>query len=234
MTQRAPAGVEPVQAFDNPSIVAFTTTRERGDFNAIGDRPAGDVVARWLGLQQDLGVVRFAYAKQVHGRRVVVHNEGWSGWLRVADADGHLTFAPATALAVTLADCVPVFLAHPSGIAGLLHAGWRGVAGGIVDQAAHVLAVTGASLADCDAHLGPAICGKCYEVGPDVIRAVRGEVVHAPTLLDLRDVLGTQLERHGVRRISISESCTRCHNERFFSHRAGDAARHIAVIARIA
>ncbi len=232
--QRVPAGVEQVQAFDIPSIVAFTTTRERGDFNVVGDQPAGEVVARWLDLQQELAVVRFAYAKQVHGRRVVLHNEAWSGWLRVADADGHLAFAPGTALAVTLADCVPVFLAHPSGIAGLLHAGWRGVAGGIVDQAAHVLAVTGASLADCDAHLGPAICGKCYEVGPEVIRAIRGEDVNAPTLLDLRDVLGKQLERHGVRRISISESCTRCHNERFFSHRAGDAGRHIGVIARIA
>jgi copper oxidase (laccase) domain-containing protein len=87
---------------------------------------------------------------------------------------------------------------------------------------------------DCDAHLGPAICGKCYEVGPEVIRAVRGDVVLEPTLLDLREVLGKQLERLGVRRISISKHCTRCHNERFFSHRAGDTGRHIAVIARIA
>jgi len=59
-------------------------------------------------------------------------------------------------------------------------------------------------------------------------------VVQEPTPLDLRNALGTQLERLGVRRISISKSCTRCHNERFFSHRAGDAGRHIAVIARIA
>lgn len=234
MTPLVPADVEPVQAFDIPSIVAFTTTRERGDFNVIGDKPAGEVVAHWLDLQQELGVARFAYAKQVHGRRVVVHNEAWSGWLRVADADGHLAFAPGTALAVTLADCVPVFLAHPSGVAGLLHAGWRGIAGGIVDQAADDLATNGVSIADCDAHLGPAICGKCYEVGPEVIRAIRGDVVHEPTLLDLRDVLGKQLERLGVRRISISKLCTRCHNERFFSHRAGDAGRHIAVIARIA
>jgi YfiH family protein len=170
----------------------------------------------------------------VHGRRVVLHNDGWSGWLRVADADGHLALAPQTALAVTLADCVPVFLAHPSGVVALLHAGWRGVAGEIVDQAASDMAASGLAIADCAAHLGPAICRKCYEVGPEVIRAVLGKVVHEPTLLDLRDVLGSQLERLGVHRISISPWCTRCHNERFFSHRAGDAARHIAVIARIA
>jgi hypothetical protein len=96
------------------------------------------------------------------------------------------------------------------------------------------LAVRGLSLADCHAHLGPAICGKCYEVGPEVIRAVRGDVVQEPTFLDLREVLGKQLERVGVRGISVSEYCTRCHNGRFFSHRAGDAARHIAVVARIA
>lgn len=234
MTAQVPAGVEPVLAFDFPSIIAFTTTRERGDFNIIGGRPAGEVVARWLDVQDELGVARFAYAKQVHGRRVVVHNEGWSGWLRVPDADGHLAFAPKTALAVTLADCVPVFLAHPSGVVGLLHAGWRGVAGGIIDQAAQDLATRGLSLADCHAHLGPAICGKCYEVGPEVIRAVRGDAVQEPTFLDLREVLGKQLERVGVRGISVSEYCTRCHNGRFFSHRAGDAARHIAVVARIA
>jgi hypothetical protein len=59
-------------------------------------------------------------------------------------------------------------------------------------------------------------------------------VVQEPTFLDLREVLGKQLERVGVRGISVSEYCTRCHNGRFFSHRAGDAARHIAVVARIA
>lgn len=234
MTRQVLSGVETVPTFAAPTIVAFTTTRERGDFNVLGAQPAVEVVTRWLDLQQELGVARFAFAGQVHGRRVIVHNETWSGWLRAADADGHLALAPETALAVTLADCVPVFLAHASGVAGLLHAGWRGIAGGIVDQAAADFAAHGLSLADCQAHLGPAICGRCYEVGPEVIRAVQGVEVHRPALLDLRDVLGIQLERLGVRRISVSKWCTRCHNERFFSHRAGDTGRHIAVIARIA
>ena len=234
MTQRIPAAVERVEAFNFPSVIAFTTTRERGDFNIVGHRPAGEVVTRWLDLQQEIAVPRFAYARQVHGRRVITHNENWSGWLRVADADGHLALVPKTALAVTLADCVPVFLAHPGGVVGLLHAGWRGVAGEIVDQAASDLAEQGLAIADCYAHLGPAICGNCYEVGPEVVRAVLGKVVHEPTMLDLRGVLGNQLERLGVQHISVSKSCTRCDNERFFSHRAGDAGRHIAVIARIA
>lgn len=234
MTRQGLANVEVVDSLALPGIIALTTTRERGDFSPVGEQPAGSVTARWLALQDDLGVGRFAYAKQVHGRRVISHNDAWSGWLRATDADGHLAHASGTALAVTLADCVPVFLAHPSGVIGLLHAGWRGVASGIVDQAAEELGSHGVALGECIAHLGPAICAACYEVGPEVVLAVRGDRVEAPTHLDLRDVLGSQLARHGVARISISQWCTRCHNERFFSHRAGDAARHIAVIARIA
>lgn len=229
-----PSEVDAVETLDGASVVAFTTTRARGDFNVLGAQPAGEVLHRWLDLQGELGVARFAYARQVHGRRVVVHNEGWTGWLRVADADGHVALAESTALAVTLADCVPVFLVHRDGHVGLLHAGWRGVAGGIVDHAARTLAAHDLAISECRAHLGPAICGQCYEVGPDVFRAVRGQDTQSPALLDLRDVLGAQLERLGVRKITRSPWCTRCHNERFFSHRAGDAQRHIAVIARIA
>jgi hypothetical protein len=229
-----PAGVEPIAELSVPGVVAFTTTRERGDFNLLGEEPAVHVVDRWLKLQEDLGVPRFAYAKQIHGRRVVTHNDGWTGWLRVDGADGHLAFAAGTALAVTLADCVPVFLVHPGGMVGLLHAGWRGTAARIVDQAAADLEAHGHNIADCGVHLGPAICGKCYEVGPEVIRAIAGRNVAGPERLDLRQALGEQLAANGVRDISVSEYCTSCHNARFFSHRAGDAGRHIGVIARIA
>lgn len=229
-----PANIELVDELDLPGIIAFTTTRQRGDFSPGGQQPVASVTARWVDLQEELGVARFAYAKQVHGRRVIVHNDGWLGWLRAPDADGHIAFASRTALAVTLADCVPVFLAHPSGAIALLHAGWRGVASGIVDQAATDLASMGLTVADCRAHLGPAICGACYEVGPEVGLALRVDPVEGPLRVDLRELLGSQLTRLGVTQISVSQSCTRCHNESFFSHRAGDAERHIAVIARIA
>jgi YfiH family protein len=137
-------------------------------------------------------------------------------------------------LAVTLADCVPVFLTHPSGAFGMLHAGWRGTAAGIVGRAIADLRTLGARPEDCHAHLGPAICGACYEVGPEVVAAVRGERVDGPTRLDLRQALGAQLAAQGVRHVTTSPFCTRCDNARFFSHRAGDGARHIGVIARIA
>ncbi|MGQ0640705.1 MAG: hypothetical protein ACT4P6_08030 [Gemmatimonadaceae bacterium] len=66
-----------------PGVVAFTTLRDRGDFNLLGVRPSAEVVGRWLALQEELGVPRFGYAKQVHGNRVVAHNDAWSGWLRI-------------------------------------------------------------------------------------------------------------------------------------------------------
>lgn len=228
------ANVELVDAFDLPGVIALTTTRARGDFNITGAAPAGSVTSRWLAIQDELGVARFAFAKQVHGDHVIAHTDHWSGWLRAAEGDGHVTFSSGTALAVTLADCVPVFLAHPRGVVALLHAGWRGVAAGIVAQAARQLEKHGLRLADCRAHLGPAICGACYEVGPEVVLALRGEKHSGPAHVDLRELLGSQLQHHGVTNVSVSAWCTRHHNERFFSHRAGDAGRHIGVIARVA
>lgn len=228
------ADVELVEAFDLPGVIAFTTTRARGDFSIIGQEPARSVTSRWLALQNELGVARFAFAKQVHGDHVIVHGDNWSGWLRAAEGDGHIALSSGTALAVTLADCVPVFLAHPRGVVGLLHAGWRGVAVGIVTQAARQLEKAGFRLADCRAHLGPAICGACYEVGPEVVLALRGEKQSGPAHVDLRELLGGQLQQHGVTNVSASAFCTRHHNERFFSHRAGDTGRHIGVIARVA
>jgi copper oxidase (laccase) domain-containing protein len=79
-------------------------------------------------------------------------------------------------------------------------------------------------------HLGPAICGRCYEVSPDVYRQLTGREVSAPTAVDLRALLGDRARELGVRHISTSPWCTRCHNERFFSHRAGDSGRQIAVL----
>ncbi len=75
-------------------------------------------------------------------------------------------------LTVTVADCVPVFLADPDSRAiALLHAGWRGAVAGIMDRGIRALeALRGVSPSGLRVHLGPAICGACYEVGPDVLQ----------------------------------------------------------------
>jgi copper oxidase (laccase) domain-containing protein len=224
---------EEVPGFRELGFVAFTTTRQAGSFNLASEESAASVFSRWMNLVESLAPIarRLATSVQVHGDRILRHGDGWSGWLRdTSGADGHLGAFPETAMAVTLADCVPVFIAHPAGVGLVLHSGWKGTALGIVDRGLSELRADGLAMRDTMVHLGPAICGRCYEVGPDVFTAVTGRTVTHPTLLDLREIIATHA-RHAGAKVTISEWCTRCHNERFFSHRAGDSGRQLGVLA---
>jgi len=225
---------EEIPALAELGVVAFTTTREAGTFGTAGSEPVGMVMGRWWSLVTQLGAFgpRFATARQVHGNRVVSHRPEWEGWLRVDAADGHAAPDPGTALAVTVADCVPVFLAHPAGPIALLHAGWRGTAARILEAGVAALARAGCAPAELVAHLGPAICGRCYEVGPDVHQALTGRAVDAPATVDLRALLADQARALGLTRLTVSPWCTRCDADRFFSHRGGDAGRQLAVMVR--
>ena len=224
---------EVVDDFASFGIRAFTTTRSAGTFGMNGPEPVSEVMTRWYALVDEMHPIapRFATARQVHGARVIVHSSDWEGWLRVAEADGHAAPSRGTAAAVSIADCVPVFLAHPAGATALLHSGWRGTVARILDAGVSALAQRGFAVAELRMHLGPAICGKCYEVSPDVYRQLTGKEVRAPTTVDLRALLADRARQLGLRHVTISPSCTRCHRERFFSHRAGDSGRQIGVIA---
>ena len=229
----AEAAREVVDDFASFGIRAFTTTRSAGTYGMNGPEAVSEVMARWYALVDELHSVapRFATARQVHGARVVVHSTEWEGWLRIAEADGHAASGRGTAAAVSVADCVPVFIAHPSGATALLHSGWRGTAARILDQGIAALSHRGFVASELRIHLGPAICGKCYEVSPDVVLQLTGREVAAPTTVDLRALLADRARSLGVRHVSISPWCTRCHNDRFFSHRTGDTGRQIAVLA---
>ncbi|MFL5612600.1 MAG: polyphenol oxidase family protein [Gemmatimonadaceae bacterium] len=188
---------------------------------------------RWRQLRHELapGGVRLASATQTHGTRIVVHGREWEGWLRVDDADGHVAPDRGLALAISIADCVPVFLAHPAGAVALLHSGWRGTAARIVERGIETLAQRGFAAAEQRIHLGPAVCGDCYEVGSDVHRQLTGrDSSGASRCVDLRSLIAQQARDSGVRHVTTSPLCTRCDNDRFYSHRAGDAGRQIAVI----
>jgi YfiH family protein len=226
------ADLETVPGLADFGIRAFTTTRSVGSFGTMSDEPVGVVMARWRDLRREMrkGGPRFATAAQVHGSRVVVHSTDWEGWLRVDDADGHVAVQRGTATAVTVADCVPVFIAHPAGATALLHSGWRGTAARIVDHGIDALARHGFPANELLVHLGPSICGGCYEVSPDVYRQLTGVDPGKPATVDLRSLIARHARDKGVTRLTISDSCTRCHNQRFFSHRAGDAGRQVAAI----
>lgn len=223
---------EPVSELEEFGVRAFTTTRAAGGFGMMSDEPVREVMSRWQALRRELRPYgsRLAHASQVHGARVVVHQPGWEGWLRIDEADGHATAERGTALAVTVADCVPVFIAHPSGAVALLHSGWRGTAARIIDEGIEALARLGCPAAELRVHLGPAICGKCYEVSADVAAQLTGRDPGRPVTVDLRDIIASHARAAGVHHVSTSAMCTKCDNDRFHSHRAGDAGRQLAVI----
>ena len=222
---------EIVEPFAALGVVAFTTTRAAGDYGVPMDGPTPRIRDRFESLLATLSpAIRIVSAKQVHGRNVLVHRNGWTGWQRLEGADGHVTATPGTVLAVSVADCVPVFLAHRSGIVGVLHAGWRGVAAHILDVGIDAMESLGAAAGDIHVHLGPCISGRHYEVGPDVYRELTSWETIRPRRVDLRAILAEQARAHGIRHLTASHLCTREDNARFFSHRAGDAERQLAVI----
>ncbi|MDP9202452.1 MAG: polyphenol oxidase family protein [Gemmatimonadota bacterium] len=224
---------EAIPDFESWGIRAFTTTRDAGTFSLSGADPVNEVMGRWTALQADLSDVarRLVSIRQVQGDRVLVHTGGWEGWLRAGEADGHIATERGTALAVGIADCVPVFIAHPSGVVALLHSGWRGTAARITSKAIDSLERYGIAASELAVHLGPAICGRCYEVSAEVREQLTGQPTIRPGNVDLRSLIAEQASAAGVRRVTVSASCTLCDNDQFFSHRAGNSGRQIAVIA---
>lgn len=204
------------------------------DLRLWGEPAPGPVLERWEALGDATGAVRVVHGRQVHGARVALHRETGPGLHLVGACDGHATDAPGVLLTVSLADCVPVFVVHPRRRAvALLHAGWRGTAAGILERGLETLA--GRLAADPDdvhLHLGPAICGDCYEVGPEVHRALGLAEPEGPRPVDLREVLARRARDSGVagHRITSSEWCTRCGDSPFFSHRGGDRGRHLGFL----
>jgi hypothetical protein len=155
----------------------------------------------------------------------------------VGEVDGLVTGEPGVLLVVTAADCVPVYVADTElRCVGMMHAGWRGASAGILPKGlAELRRGFGVPPESVRIHLGPSICGVCYEVGTEVLEAF-GYSTETPALLDLRSELESQAVKAGVPPGSISRSewCTRCGDVRFHSHRAsGSEAGRMAAFVGI-
>lgn len=210
-------------------LVHGITARQDGNFSSFGERDANSVHTRWRQLREVTGMRRSVLGRQVHGANVLPHETFAAGMLFTDDADGHLTRVVDTLLAVSVADCVPVFLVDERyRMVSVLHAGWRGVAAGILQRGVKCM---GGLPSNMHVHFGPAICGECYEVGPEV-HAAMGRRVSEPAPIDLRAVLARQAIalKIPIENITTSSRCTRCGDSPFFSHRAGHAERQVAVI----
>lgn len=229
MDWRERDGIRWLEADLGDGVRAGFSTRvggvSEGDFESLNlgvltDDETERVLENGRRLSAALGLDpgRIAFGHQVHGGDVQMHEswEGpprWSGELAPAKVDGHATDLADLALMVLVADCAPIALAGPGGVA-MLHGGWRGLAAGIAERGVELVGATRAAI-------GPAIGPCCYEVGEEVLAAFAplGDGLADRRMLDLPAVARRLLERAGVAEIDVSDLCTCCNPELLFSHR---------------
>lgn len=175
-----------------------------------------------------------AWLKQVHGARVVQAHQAAGE----PEADAAVAHGPGAVCVVKAADCLPVLLADEAGtVVGAAHAGWRGLAAGVLEHTVAALGVPGAGLL---AWLGPAISREAFEVGGEVREAfVAAEPADAAAFTpnargrwqaDLYALARARLHRLGVRRIAGGGECTFRDAGRFYSHRRDPRGGRMATL----
>ena len=185
------------------------------------ETPVSRVMENWQRLVDSFpGFQSVTMARQVHGTEVRWQRPA-CGLVVQQGVDGHAIEGPGALIAVTLADCVPVYIVDPEGRrAALVHAGWRGTAAGILPKAIRLLTARGSLVDNMLVHCGVGICGRCYEVGSEVFEALDLPPPAAGKgTVDLRQVLASQAEAEGVSHVSISGHCSAHGSALFFSHR---------------
>jgi len=208
-----------------PYRVGFTTRRggvSSGAFASLNLGGRGDDAAAVAENRRiacaELGVEheRLVLNRQRHTATVRRARQGATPQV----ADALWTDEPGLPLAALVADCVPIAIVATSGPPALavVHAGWRGLAAGVVAAARAALGTHPAA-----AVVGPAIGPCCYRVGPEVSSRFDPDLTRGG-FLDLWEAAARALERAGVGRVDCLELCTRCNPELFFSYRAGAAA----------
>ena len=173
---------------------------------------------------------------QIHSSdvRYVCESDRGDGYFSKSgiSCDGYVTDRPGVTLGVKTADCVPILLYDPAAeVVGAVHAGWRGTAAGIAAVCVEKMRSLGARPGNIRAAIGAAIRFCCYEVGEDFrnsVESLAGERIAERFIREKdgrlhADVVGMNIEllhESGVTDIDVSERCTCCEPELFFSHRA--------------
>jgi polyphenol oxidase len=203
-----------------PRVRALVTTRDFGD---LADEGARRKLRALLPAEP-------LWLRQVHGNRVVEMGE------QNLDADASISRQPASVCVVKAADCMPVLFADEAGTTvAAAHAGWRGLAGGVLEATVDAMGVPRQNIV---AWLGPAIGPQVYEVGEEVYSAFsKYPQALAPTrpghwLLDLYAVARDKLS--GLKAVSGGGFCTYTERERFFSYRRDRSGARMAALVWLA
>ena len=161
---------------------------------------------------------RLVTLEQTHSTDIIIATERHGGQ-QFPTADGLITIVPKLPLGVFTADCIPVFMADTQKrIVAMVHAGWRGVARGIIVQAATILKRDfNSNPADIHALLGPHMMKCCFEIGDEVRTAFNlpAQQTHA----DVTAIAVKQLVDAGITQVSVSPYCTAHQKDLFFSFR---------------
>lgn len=211
-----------------PSGRVLFTNRDHGNLSSVGGLDAEEGTRARASVCSLIGLQRLARGYQVHGTRVERVRElsalgSGSAPIPDREADGQATALTGLGVMVMSADCLPVALACGGAVA-IVHAGWRGLAAGVLEEGLSALCELSDGGGEIVAIVGPGAGPCCYEVGPEVHTAFDGAHAHAyGRKIDLRAIVHERLFEAGVSEVDDLEACTIC-DESYFSYRREGAS----------
>jgi YfiH family protein len=182
------------------------------------------------------------FPKQKHTSCVLLYPDEFGNGNEIF-FDGIISFSDKVALGVKTADCLPIAFSTPD-LIGIIHAGWRGLAKGIIQELTQKIESLGQSMSSSYFVIGPHICGRCYNVGNDVAeifeklckennirvnKVIRKRRKDGEIFIDLAGFACSILRNLGAKKVFVSKICVK-EDKRFFSRRRGDNHSQISVI----
>lgn len=229
---------------EDQRIISYFTLREDGNMSFSRDASPENVRNRFKAVAEKLGTdySSMVCGHQTHGINVGIvraehRGSGISKPLCFDETDALITDVPGIALCTIHADCIPVQFWDPGhNTIGAAHSGWRGTLGEIASCVVGKMSLCFGTLPEkLIAHIGPGICGDCFEISADVYEAFHGKfpelcaqekflrkgLMPGKWKLNLKAFVRESLLHSGVlpENITVSQDCTCCMEEKYFSHR---------------